>query len=48
MNVLRYKKTKFEAITEADLKTAVKAMPGFEIVRDKEFGAVGVRMPKSK
>jgi hypothetical protein len=47
VNVVRYDKRKFAPITEADLKVAVKKLPGFGIVRDEESDAIGVNLPKT-
>jgi hypothetical protein len=46
VNIVRYDKGKAEKISVAHLKAAVKKLPGFDIVFDRETGAVGVSLPK--
>jgi hypothetical protein len=46
VNISRYDKGKFVMITEAELKAAVKKLPGYGIIRDTESGAVGVTLPQ--
>jgi hypothetical protein len=47
VNISKYDKGKFVKITEADIKAAVKNLPGYRIVRDKESDAVAVVMPQT-
>jgi hypothetical protein len=47
VNIVRYDKGKFVKITAADLKAAVKKLPGFDLVQDPEVDAVGVSLPNT-
>src|SRR5262245_53615612 len=47
VNISRYDNGKFVKITEADVKGAVKKLPGYRIVRDKEIEGVCVSMPQT-
>jgi hypothetical protein len=47
VNIVRYEKRKFAPITEADVKAAVKKLPGFKIVHDDESDAIAVSLPKT-
>jgi hypothetical protein len=47
VNISRYEEGEFVPMTEADVKAAVKKLPGYRIVRDKESKAIAVVMPQT-
>ena len=47
VNVSRYLDGEFAPISEADVQAAVKKLPGYRIIRDKESDAIAVIMPQT-